>query len=287
MGHRVTHVSVNDQEVAIQSTNGHDRRTFRAKAAIIASGFGSNLPKRLGFGTIGDFTIGVQAEVATQGVNEVEVYLGEKVAPGFFGWLVPTSQDRALWGLLSRHNAAAHLETLLSRLRARSKVQELVKENKRWGIPLRPLARTYGTRVIVVEDAAGQTKPTTGGGIYYSLLSADIAVESLHKAFLLNDLSSSQLSDYEKRWKALLAKELRIGYYARRLYEMLGDQQIEYLLKTVAVNGIHEELINTPELSFDWHGELILKAMRFKTLNRVVRSIRPIAAAFRSKVNGS
>jgi flavin-dependent dehydrogenase len=36
-------------------------------------------------------------------------------------------------------------------------------------------SRAYADRVVVVSDAAGLVKPTTGGGIYYSLHSAEIA----------------------------------------------------------------------------------------------------------------
>ena len=64
--------------------------------------------------------------------------------------------------------------------------QEKIKSDKAelnyGGIPLKPLPRTYGQRLVVVGDAAGQVKPTTGGGIYYGLLCADIAAGTLHRA---------------------------------------------------------------------------------------------------------
>jgi flavin-dependent dehydrogenase len=45
-------------------------------------------------------------------------------------------------------------------------------------IPLRPLRKTCGERILVVGDAAGQVKPTSGGGIYYGMLCADIAANT-------------------------------------------------------------------------------------------------------------
>ncbi len=268
--------------MTIHSTNGESPHIFKAKAVVVATGFASSVPKRLGLGTVGDYVTGAQAEVAIRDVDEIQVYFGDEVAPGFFAWLVHTSLDKALLGLLCRRNANLHLTALISKLKADGKVHHLIKEPKRWGIPLRPLPKTYGPRVLAVSDAAGQTKPTTGGGIFYALLSADIAVDTLHKAFQANDLSGSMLSRYEKEWKAALAKELRIGYYARRLYEKLNDHQIEQLLRTVTSNGIHHELINDPQLSFDWHGQLIMKAMKFKILSKLIRSINPITAALKS-----
>ena len=44
-------------------------------------------------------------------------------------------------------------------------------------LPLGPIARTAADRVLVVGDAAGLVKPTTGGGIYYALTSASIAAD--------------------------------------------------------------------------------------------------------------
>ena len=49
-------------------------------------------------------------------------------------------------------------------------------------LPLSRISRTYGDRFIVVGDAAGLVKPTTGGGIYYSLVSASIGAECVRAA---------------------------------------------------------------------------------------------------------
>ena len=45
----------------------------------------------------------------------------------------------------------------------------------------------------MVGDAAGQVKPTTGGGIYYALRASEIAAETLHQALGHMDLSASRL----------------------------------------------------------------------------------------------
>ena len=44
-------------------------------------------------------------------------------------------------------------------------------------LPLGPIERTYGDRLLVIGDAAGLVKPTTGGGIYYSIVSGSLAAE--------------------------------------------------------------------------------------------------------------
>jgi digeranylgeranylglycerophospholipid reductase len=97
----------------------------------------------------------------------------------------------------------------------------VIKSPARWGIPLRPLPRSHGERVLVVGDAAGQVKPTTGGGIYYSLVASDVAAETLRTALIEDNLSASSLSYYEKSWRSALSKELEVGYSARRIFEGL------------------------------------------------------------------
>jgi len=167
---------------------------------VLAAGFGSHLTRQVGLGSVSDYVTGIQAEVYTRGVGGVQVYLGHDVAPGFFSWLVPTHPDRALVGLLARRNGKSYLANFMQRLQGEQKITGVGKEPASWGIPLRPLKRTYRDRVIVVGDSAGQVKPTTGGGIYYSLLSSEIAVDVLSDALVSDDLSASTLREYQTRW---------------------------------------------------------------------------------------
>ncbi len=62
---------------------------------------------------MGVFVMGAQVEVETAGLGGVEFYLGQEIAPGFFAWLVPTSPQRALVGLLSRRSSGLYLRKLM------------------------------------------------------------------------------------------------------------------------------------------------------------------------------
>ena len=211
LGYRVTDVSCTGEYASLQLSSNGNRRTLKGRSLVLASGFGSELAGQLGLGKVGDFVTGFQAEVLAPNIDQIHVYLGRGVAPGFFGWMVPTSGGRALVGLLGRHHGHLNMEKLILKLRSEGKVTAVIKEPARWGIPLKPLSRTFGGRLLVVGDAAGQVNPTTGGGIYYALLASEIAADCLHDAFSQNDLSASQLSSYEKAWKALLSSELEVG----------------------------------------------------------------------------
>jgi len=258
----VRDVQISHNGVSIKATWQKEKLNFKARAAVIATGFDSNFGERLGLGKVRDFALGAQAEVETNSLAGIEVYLGRKVAPGFFAWLVPLQPKRALVGLLSRHSPELYLRKLISSLLTQQKITSVMEKISYRGVSLKPPARTYGLRLLIVGDAAGQVKPVTGGGIYYGLLSADIAANILHQALKTNDLSAKNLANYEREWKQKLGRELQIAYYARKLYEHLGDKQIDGLFDMMSSNGIVEALLKAEDLSFDWHAKAILRALK-------------------------
>ena len=268
-------ITVGNDGVSIEAARqGGESKTFEARVVVIATGFGSKLAEGLGLGKVGDFVMGVQAEVATMGVDEVEVYLGQEIAPGFFAWLVPTSPQRALVGLLSRRSPGFYLRRLMSSLLAQGKIASAEAELSYGGIPLQPLARTYGDRLMVVGSAAGQVKPTTGGGIYYGLLCADMAVNNLHRALKSDALSAKDLANYEKGWKRKLGQELRVGYWARKFYELLSDAQIDRIFDVIRSSGIDQALLKADDLSFDWHGRAVLRLLGHRALSRAIKAMK-------------
>lgn len=288
LGFRVNQVDVTDTAVTVSAGGRNDRGRLSARLLLLTSGFGSPLVKAVGLqnGKNGDYMAGVQAEVVVNGgsVNDAEVYLGERVAPGSFGWLVPLDGSRALVGIISRQKLNGHMDGFLTGLRAQGRIREMTKGPSNWGVPIRPAQRTYTDRVLVAGDAAGHVKPTTGGGIYYALLSGELAGETAADALASGDLSAGRLRLYERRWKSLFGRELTIDYYARLLYESLQDEQIDRLLAEIWDSGLKDELIDPPDFSFDWHGRVILKALKHRRLGAVLRSFGPLAGPFVSRL---
>ena len=265
-------IEVGNDRVKIEAAHQREVLNFEARVVVLATGFASRLVEESGLGKIADFVMGAQAEVETRGVGEVEIYFGQEVAPGFFAWVVPTSPQRALVGLLSRRRPGAYLRRLISSLQAQGSIVSAEAELSYGGVPLRPLPRTYGERLIVVGDAAGQVKPTSGGGIYYGLLCADIAANNLHLALENDDLSAKGLVSYERGWRKRMGRELRIGYWARKFYERLSDRQIDRLFDIIKSNGIDEALLKADDLSFDWHRKVVLRLIKYLALSRVTKT---------------
>ena len=133
-------------------------------------------------------------------------------------------------------------------------------------LPLGPVKKTYGPRLLAVGDAAGLVKPTTGGGIYYGLLSGQIAAEVLSPALREDDLSESRLRAYEERWQSRLGSEIRIGLTFRALASRLSDRAIDSLVELARVDGLVPLLKQTAD--FNWHAGSALALLRHPQFRR-------------------
>ena len=157
-------------------------------------------------------------------------------------------------------------------------MQGIIGTGGRWGLRLRSLWRTFRDRVLVVGEAACRSKPTSGGGIFSSLLASEIAAKALGGALADDDLSAANLSQYQTEWKSLLARELEIGYSARRLYEYMSDRQVSSLVQQAGSKGICSDLTGGPDMSFDWHSRIIARVMGHPALGSGLRLINPLLA---------
>ncbi len=242
------------------------REIFSARAVVLANGFKPKLPRKLGLGEIKSFLVGAQAEVEAENMDEPELYFGQEIAPGAFAWLVPTrvgtATNKAYVGLLATSQARLYLQKFLNNLFDQGRITSQEVEIRQKAVPVGTPARSYGDRVLVIGDAAGQVKPTTGGGIYFGHLGAKIAAEVLDEALSSDNLTAAQLSRYQKQWKAKMGKELSRGYRARQAYIKLSDRQIEGIFSILDSSGMAEALLKSGDFSFDWHSRLILAGLK-------------------------
>ena len=257
-----------------------EQSQYETRTVVIAAGFSTNLTQKLGLGRVSDYVTAVQAEVKTSIAEQTEVYLGQDIAPGFFGWVVPQRSGRSLVGILARSRPQQYMDRFLDKLDRQGSIADITKPPAKWGIPLRPLKDTVADRILIVGDSAGQVKPTTGGGIYYSLASSEIAADVLKKALIKGDLSNISLQEYQHRWKELLSQELETGYAARRMYEYLGDGQVSSLARQAYKSSFIREVLNSPKGSFDWHGQTIQTFLNNPISRGILGLVNPLLATF-------
>jgi len=245
-------LEVTDRNVHLRVSPGPE--DVRAKVVVIASGYNPALTKMVGLGTVPGFVEGVQAEAEVDELEQTEVYLGNTVAPSSFAWLVGLQSGRARIGLTSRGQSRTFLSSFLSNPFVEERVRLTGKVYKKI-IPYGLLKRSFGDRLMVVGEAAGQVKTTTHGGVYYGLIGARIAGETLLGAWKRQDFSTAIFAEYERKWRQLLEPEIAKGIRFRRFFSHLTDGQIEWFFKMSQKDGIMDLLHK--KARFDWHGEFI------------------------------
>ena len=69
------------------------------------------------------------------------------------------------------------------------------------------------------------------------------------------------------------------------MYEYMSDSQISSLARRADRDGLHQELINSPELSFDWHGQMIDKVMHHPILGGMLGLVNPLLSTLAHRPN--
>ena len=280
IGHRATAIDRTSRGVRVWTRRGSSAECFESRLLLIAAGFRSPVTRMAGVCDRDDqdFIFGQQVEVETNGVKDVEVFIGGGGAPESVGWLVPTTTSQGLVGTISRQKRAVCLDSLVTKLRNEGRIEANGHEVNRWGIPVRPLATTYGPRTMVLGDAAGFTKPTTGGGIYYGMMSGRIAAETALEALDSGDLSAQSLQEYERRWKREFGREMDVGYYARKLFEAMSNEQKEEIMRVFLSEEVQAEVLGANGFSFDWHSRAILDTVRNRHIAGMIVGLGPAIA---------
>ena len=268
-------IGFHDDCVIVEVETPEEQYDLRSKMVVVACGFNPQLTQRLGLDSPTEYLQGAEAELDMNGIMETEIHVGRDIAPGSFAWVVPIHPAKARIGMTTQENADLFLQAFLNNPRIRNRIRNHNPRIKVDVIPIRPIGKSFRERVLVVGEAAGQVKPTTCGGIYYGLISADLASETIEEAFVKGRFDDDILNGYERRWKRKLGGELEIGYHFRRIFSGIKDRQIDRLFEILNSDGI-APLIRS-KAQFDWHKDLILALSGHVTLGKYLGPISVVA----------
>jgi flavin-dependent dehydrogenase len=161
----------------------------------------------------------------------VEVYLGSAYAPGFFAWIIPWRDESAKVGLAAREgNPRLLLERFMTK---HPDVSQRLKGARSRDVSFHPIplggpiSKTFYPGMLIAGDSAQQVKPTTGGGIVFSLICGKAAGKMAHHASETGDTTESFLSEYERQWKSKIGRNLNVMRRIRRMLFRLPDRQLE------------------------------------------------------------
>jgi len=286
LGYRVVSISTDRFGVEVRAIYNGKSVLITAPVILIASGFGTSLLDHVNLNRSKqtDYLIGTQMVVETESLDHIQLFTGPEFSPGSFAWLVPKDKSQALLGIVSKSKNGRNLKQLTNKLTECNMIKKCLNDQETWGIPLKPIDKTYGPRVLILGDAAGFAKPTTGGGIYYAMISGQLAAEAILYCMRTGNFNSIELSRYQASWEKSFGDELKTGYNARLLYECLDDNALNKLLEKFSSIEIQKEILSSGEFSFDWHASIIGRTVRNKEIYSLLTSLGPGIPAFFAKV---
>ena len=229
-----------------------------ARVAILACGAAYALQRRFGLGLPRRYLHTAQRELPVRTLGDVEVHFGTAVAPGGFAWAVPVERSdgpHVRIGAMSTRAADRCYARMHERIAASWGAADDRERPRLKILPLGPIDRTYADRLLVIGDAAGLVKPTTGGGIYYSIVSGSLAADVAGHALACNRLDAASLASYEKRWRGHLESELSAQVALRQAAESMTDRDIDTLFDLAKTDGIMPIVRKTAR--FNQHRHLI------------------------------
>ncbi|WP_455142473.1 geranylgeranyl reductase family protein [Candidatus Hodarchaeum mangrovi] len=270
--HKVKNIShLTNKQGYIVSGLIENSNSFKIQTKIIISAEGHHpkLPQQIGLSIPSGnwFFPALQYEMSNIDDIEqstVEIYMGQKYAPGFFAWLIPINDAQARIGLaihpLLANNTRAQLNYLIHKHPILSPKLKRAKVLNSWGgfVPASgPINKTFSDGFLVVGDAAGQTKATTGGGFNIGSYCGYLAGKTAAKAIIRNKTSSSIMQEYQKAWRAYFEPDLTLMKLLRRTLSFTSDPVLEQLFKVARETDLEENLQKVSNI--DLHGKEILK----------------------------
>jgi geranylgeranyl reductase family protein len=274
-------------DLTIQSQDG-EKIVLSAKMIISAEGIRGTIANQLGLKTPEKKHIVNAAQFYMKDLNDmdlelVEVYQNREYARDFFAWVIPMSDNTAKVGLgTSLTGASKVLEEMFKNhpvLRERVEGAEIIRKTA-GRIPfMGPIKKSYADKILLTGDVAGQTKPTTGGGVILGGVAAQIAGKVAANAVMNNDTSVRFLKNYQKMWKKEIFSNLRMMGLVRNYMNKLSDPDVDDLFNRLDKKNILSDMEKYGDV--DDQATLVKKFMftaklypfYLKTSGRLIKSL--------------
>lgn len=269
-GARVVGLDVAGGQATVRVAREGATQTLSARVCVLAGGARYRLQRTLGWGIPAMVLSAAQVEVAGGEERELDLFLRSDIAPSGFAWRVPFrrgGEPRVKIGVAAVGSARRVLSDILEHgppsWRGPNGDAPIVRP-----LPLGPISRTYGDHVLAIGDAAGLVKPTTGGGIYYGLLSATWAAETIGVAFRRGDFGAKVLAEYERLWRRHLGIEMLVGLWFRRLVARLRPLDLDRVVHLAQTDGLIPLIAESAR--FNAHAPLILRTLRHPGVRQIL-----------------
>lgn len=233
LGAKVTAVNRHGRGITVKVKEDGLTKDVGCKLVIGSDGVGSIVARDLGFSQPTDFLSGFGAEclgVENLDLDCVNIFVGNKIAPGFFAWIIPTEEGARIGLCTSRGDASTfqYFKKLLTHPQIKKTLKDAKIERYIAGlIPLGPMKKIHADRAMLVGDAAAQVKPLSGGGVYMGLLCGNHCANVAARALKNDDVSEKSLKEYPKLVSNDIGKELKRANLLRKIFVELKDAHLE------------------------------------------------------------
>ena len=246
-----------------------------ARLLVMACGANYAFQRRFGLGLPRGYLHTAQRELPARHLGDVEMHFGHDIAPGGFAWAVPIVRESGTYvrvGVMTGRDPLGGYARMLERVAGPWGITDTLGPPRQKLLPLGAIDRTYADRTLVVGDAAGLVKPTTGGGIHYSILSAKLASHVAASALESDRLDAETLASYERAWRDQLGEEFTEQRSLRDLVTRLSDREIDSFFELARTDGIMPIVRKTAQ--FNQHRHLIRALLRHPPARKILfRSI--------------
>ena len=243
---RATDLAVSGESVRIALRSAETRKDIDGQLVIGADGPKSLVRKSMQFEEFDMLYYGAQASgrlKEDKNKGAVEMFLGNKVAPDFFAWKIPAGESVRIGLCSSKEGTPFNL--LESFLKSRFPGFEL--QSRQAGlIPVGALGDLSKGRVILIGDAACQTKPLTGGGIYLGRIAAEMLAEALKTEG--PSIAAGKL--YDRMVKAEFARELSKAWRLRRILNEMSDEKLDRAVEIISDEKIMSVLEEAGDIDY-------------------------------------
>ena len=256
-----------------------EEQTLSCKLLIGADGAHSWTRRTFKMGRMKELMIGFQTEVVGYEGRDrwLEMYSGSAIAPGFFAWVIPSgfgTHRIGLWSTADRldgRSIESCYQDLIDHPLWKDRFANVSEIARYCGpVPSGMVKHPVKNRVMLLGDAAGMAKPTTGGGLGPGFHQIQCILKPLVKAIKTNALSETNLKAITKQpWNAMKKEQDR----ARALRNLLVSDCTDEVLDKHFINFAHPDTLNL----INTIGDIEKPVPLGMALLRQVPAFRPLA----------
>ena len=248
---KVVAAEVYDGYVEIDIETNEGLRHAKCKLLCGADGAHSWVRRHFKMGRPKEMMIGFQIEVTGYDGDEgmLDMYTGSSIAPGFFSWAIPSGSTTRIgtWTVAKRMDGRSsedYLNCLLSNRLLNSRFHNCTEIGRYCGpVPSGIVSKIALPRVVLLGDAAGVCKPTTGGGIGPGFEQVELVVPMISGYITSNALGGRQMKRVNSIMNDMRRKQRRKKALRDAFLTEMSDDELEGIFSVWARPDV-TELIN-------------------------------------------